>query len=79
MTLAGPRVMAPRRQLVRVLSALARDRRSAWGATLVIAGLTAAAALMAWALPPSWWPSGASYDDLGRLVRPLVRRLTRMW
>jgi hypothetical protein len=75
MTLAGPRVMAPRRQLVRVLSALARDRRSAWGATLVIAGLTAAAALTAWALPPSWWPSGASYDDLGRLVRPL----TKMW
>jgi hypothetical protein len=79
MTLAGPRVMAPRRQLVRVLSALARDRRSAWGATLVIAGLTAASAFTAWALPPSWWPSRASYDDLGRLVRPLVRLLTRMW
>jgi hypothetical protein len=72
LTLAAPRAMAPRRQLVRVLSALARGRRAAGGAALVIAGLTAAAAFVAWALPPSWWPSRVSHDDLGRLMRLLA-------
>jgi hypothetical protein len=79
MTLAAPRMMAPRRQLVRVLSALALSRRAAGGAALVIAGLTAAAAITAWGLPPSWWPSGVSYDDLRRLARPLKRLLADMW
>jgi hypothetical protein len=78
MILAGPRVMAPRRQLVRLLSALARDRRATGGAGLVIAGLAVGAAVAGWALPPYWWPLPSPDRDLGRLadlVEDLIRGL----
>ncbi len=74
-TLAGPRVMAPRRQLVRVLSALARGRGAAAGVGLAVAALAAVAVLAAWAVPPSWFPLPSPYGVLGRLadqVRPVI-------
>jgi hypothetical protein len=78
MILAGPRVMAPRRQLVRLLSALARDRRATGRAGLVIAGLAVGAAVAGWALPPYWWPLPPPDRALGRLadlVEDLIRDL----
>ena len=54
--LAGPRVMAPRRQLVRLLSAVARSRRATALAGLVIAVLAAGAVFAGWPAPPYFWP-----------------------
>ena len=68
MILAAPRVMAPRRQLVRLLSALARDRRATGRAGLVIAGLAVGAAVAGWGLPPYWWPLPSPDRALGRLA-----------
>jgi hypothetical protein len=76
MILAGPRVMAPRRQLVRLLSALARDRRSARRAGLAIAGLAVATVVAGWAVPPYWWPLPSPDRVIGRLAA-LVQRLIR--
>jgi eukaryotic-like serine/threonine-protein kinase len=78
-TLAGPGMMAPRRQLVRLLSAVAPDRRATARAALVLTGLTAAAVLAARVRPPSWWPSGQSRESLGRLARPLADLLNGLW
>jgi hypothetical protein len=65
--LAGPLMMGPRRQLVRVLSAAARDRR-----TVMITGLSAAWIALVllglmWADQPRWAPITTSYDQLGSL------------
>jgi hypothetical protein len=76
--LAGPRVMAPRRQLVRLLSAVARDRRATAHAGLLITGLAVAAAVAGWAVPPYWWPLPSPDRALGRLadlVGGLIRGL----
>jgi len=66
-TLAGPWTLAPRRQLVRLLSAVARSRRATTGAGLVIGVLTLAAVFAVWAVPPSWWPLPSPYQVFGRL------------
>jgi hypothetical protein len=66
--LAGPRVMAPRRQLVRLLSGVARSRRAAAFAGVAIAGLTAGAAFAAWASTPYFWPFSSPYRVIARLV-----------
>jgi hypothetical protein len=65
--LAGPGLRGPRRQLVRLLSAAAQDRR-----TVSIVGLGAAAAttvvlLIAWLDVPHWAPLSAPYDALDDL------------
>jgi hypothetical protein len=78
MILAGPRVMAPRRQLVRLLSALARDRRATGSAGLAIAVVAVAAGVAGWALPPYWWPLPSPDRAVGRLadlVEDLIRGL----
>lgn len=75
--LAGPRALAPRRQLVRLLSAVARDRRAATGAGLVIGVLAAAAVYAAWATSPSWWPLPSPYQAVGRLSAFVEGRIRR--
>jgi hypothetical protein len=65
--LAGLGMMGPRRQLVRLLSATAPDRR-----TVSIVGLTAVAAtvvvlLIAWVDVPHWAPLGDPYGSLDAL------------
>lgn len=65
--LAGPRAPAPRRQFVRLVSAMARGRRATAGTGLAIALLAVVAVYAAWALPPSWWPLTSPYDVIGRL------------
>jgi hypothetical protein len=67
-TLAGPRALAPRRQLVRLLSAAARSRRTTTGIGLVLGVLTLAAVFAVWATPPSWWPLPSPYGVIGRLA-----------
>ncbi|MCO6007524.1 serine/threonine protein kinase [Actinoallomurus purpureus] len=57
-TLAGPGIMAPRRQLVRLLSAVAQDRRHAASVGLFLAGVASLAAAAGWLLRPRWWPIG---------------------
>jgi hypothetical protein len=65
--LAGLGLMGPRRQLVRLLSATARDRR-----TVSVVGLGAAAAtvvvlLVAWLDVPHWAPLSAPYEAFDAL------------
>jgi predicted Ser/Thr protein kinase len=65
--MAGPALPGPRRQLVRLLSALARDR-----GTVTALGVGALAAafvtlLVAWADVPHWAPLSDPYDTLDRL------------
>ncbi|MCO5991951.1 serine/threonine-protein kinase [Actinoallomurus rhizosphaericola] len=64
-TLAGPGVMGPRRQAVRLLSALARSRAQAASVGLCLAGITALAVAAGWLLRPRWWPIG---DRAGAIV-----------
>jgi hypothetical protein len=66
--LAGPRVMAPRRQLVRLLSGVARSRRATAFAGVAIAGLAAGAAFAGWASTPYFWPFPSPYRLVGRLT-----------
>jgi hypothetical protein len=66
--LAGPRVLAPRRQLVRLLSGVARSRRATALAGLAIAGITAGAAIAGWYAPPYFWPFPSPYGVVGRLA-----------
>jgi fatty acid desaturase len=73
--LAGPRVMAPRRQLVRILSGLARSRRAIAVTGLALAVLAAGAVFAAWISTPHWWPLPSPYDLFGRLVDLVQRRL----
>jgi hypothetical protein len=68
-TLAGPGALGPRRQLVRLLSAAAGDRRRAAYASLAFGVLVAAAVYAAWSLPSSWWPLPSPRGTVGRLVR----------
>jgi hypothetical protein len=70
-TLAGPGMMAPRRQLVRLLSGLAPDRWSTARAGLVLAGIAAVAACAAWVSGPHWWPLAPPYGHVGRLAHLL--------
>jgi hypothetical protein len=71
--LAGPRMMAPRRQLVRLLSALAPGRRAVTETGLVLAVLTVMVAAGAWELAPHWWPLRAPYPVPGRWTDLLSR------
>ncbi|MDN3358856.1 serine/threonine-protein kinase [Actinomadura sp. DC4] len=73
--LAGPRVMAPRRQLVRLLSGVARTRWATAVAGVAVAGLAAGAVFAGWSSPPSFWPAPSPYPVLGRLA-DLVGDLT---
>jgi hypothetical protein len=66
--LAGPRVMAPRRQLVRLLSGVARSRRATAFAGVAIAGIAAGAAFAGWSAPPYFWPFPSPYGVVGRLT-----------
>jgi hypothetical protein len=66
--LAGPRVMAPRRQLVRLLSGAARSRRAIALAGVAVAGLLAGAAFAGWSAPPYFWPFPSPYDVITRLA-----------
>jgi hypothetical protein len=64
-TLAGPGVMGPRRQSVRLLSALAQSRAQAASVGLCLAGITALVVAAGWLLRPRWWPIG---DRAGAIV-----------
>jgi hypothetical protein len=66
--LAGPGLRAPRRQLVRLLSAVAQDRRST---TLVGAAIVFGLVLVAREArvsDPHWWPMGPPYGLLSHLT-----------
>jgi serine/threonine protein kinase len=65
--LAGPLMMGPRRQLVRVLSAAARDRRTVMITGLSAAGIALVLLGLMWADQPRWAPITTSYDQLGSL------------
>jgi hypothetical protein len=70
--LAGPGLTGPRRQLVRMLSAAAQERR-----TVSIVGLAAASAavaflLVAWLDAPHWAPLSAPYGSLDDLRGSLL-------
>jgi predicted Ser/Thr protein kinase len=63
--LAGPGVLAPRRQVVRLLSAVAQSRRHATSVGLCLAGVTSLAVAAGWLVRPRWWPIG---DRTGVIV-----------
>ncbi|MFL6054071.1 MAG: hypothetical protein ACJ72W_14310, partial [Actinoallomurus sp.] len=64
-TLAGPGVMGPRRQLVRLFSAAAQSRQHAASVGVSLAGVASLAVAAGWLLRPRWWPIG---DQAGLLV-----------
>jgi hypothetical protein len=53
---------------VRLLSAVARDRRATAYTGLVTAALTAVAIAAAVVVAPSWWPLPSPYETVGRLT-----------
>jgi hypothetical protein len=72
--LAGPRMMAPRRQLVRLLSGLAPGRLATALTALGVLALTAATGWAAWTLVPHWYPIAAPYASVHRLLNMLPGR-----
>lgn len=74
-TLAGPGMIAPRRQLVRLISALAPDRRATAIGGLGLACLAVIVLLVSWKLMPRWWPLTDPYDSL----RQATDRLREAW
>jgi predicted Ser/Thr protein kinase len=77
-TLAAPGALAPRRQLVRLLSAVAADRRRAAYAGLALGVLAAAAVYAAWWLPPSWWPLPSPRGAIARVAGLVTDRIRRL-
>ncbi|WP_433182300.1 protein kinase domain-containing protein [Actinoallomurus sp. CA-150999] len=75
--LAGPGVMAPRRQLVRLLSAVAQGRRHATAVGFFLAGVASLAGAAGWALRPRWWPIGDRADVLVHLTERISTLLHR--
>jgi len=75
MVLAAPHVMAPRRQLVRLLSGVAQSRRATALAGVAIAGLAAVAVYAGWVSAPHWWPLPSPYRVLDRLADLIRRRI----
>ncbi|GAB3984839.1 hypothetical protein GCM10029978_095700 [Actinoallomurus acanthiterrae] len=73
--LAGPGVMAPRRQLVRLLSAVAQSRRHATAVGFFLAGAASLAMAAGWALRPRWWPIGDRADVLVQLTERIAALL----
>jgi hypothetical protein len=67
MMLAAPRDMAPRRQLVRLLSGLAPNWRTTVWAGSVLAGLAAVTVSAVWVYAPHWWPLTSPYQRLGNV------------
>ncbi|MEV5754075.1 serine/threonine-protein kinase [Actinoallomurus sp. NPDC052308] len=67
-TLAGPGVMAPRRQLVRLLSAVAQRPRQAASVGLCLAGITSLAVAAGWLARPRWWPIGDRAGAIAELT-----------
>lgn len=74
-TLAAPGGLAPRRQLVRLLSAVAADRRRAAYTGLALGVLAAAAVYAAWRLPPSWWPLPSPRGTVARVADLVTGRV----
>jgi hypothetical protein len=70
-TLAGPGVMAPRRQTVRLLSALARGRTTTALAGVALALVAAVACRRLWIAEPHWWPLSLPYHRIGALAHTL--------
>jgi hypothetical protein len=76
-TLAGPGVRGPRRQTVRLLSAIARGRGATALTAVVLIPLAATAVRTAWVTGPHWWPLPSPYHVIGELIRKvpsLIRR-----
>jgi hypothetical protein len=69
--LAGPGLVGPRRQLVRLLSAAARERRVAVCTGAGVAVAAALFALAAWTADPRWSPLTAP-DDAVNLLRDVL-------
>ncbi|MGI8331112.1 protein kinase domain-containing protein [Actinomadura scrupuli] len=65
--MAGPGMMGPRRQLVRLLSATAQDRRTMTAVGLAAAAATFVVLLVAWLDVPHWVPLDDPYAAFDRL------------
>jgi predicted Ser/Thr protein kinase len=65
--LAGPGLVGPRRQLVRLVSAAARDRANALWVGTGAACTAVLAVLAAWTVDPRWSPLNAPDDTVNRL------------
>jgi hypothetical protein len=76
-TLAGPGVMAPRRQLVRLLSAVAQSRQHAASVGVFLAGAASLAVAAGWLLRPRWWPIGDRANFLVDLTHRIAALLHR--
>jgi hypothetical protein len=65
--MAGPGMMGPRRQLVRLLSATAQDRRTMSAVGLAATAATLVVLLVAWLDVPHWVPLENPYDAFDNL------------
>ncbi|GAA0329666.1 protein kinase [Actinoallomurus spadix] len=74
-TLAGPGVMGPRRQSVRLLSAAAQSRLRTASVGLCLAGITALVGAAGLLLRPRWWPIGDRAGTIVDLTDTIARLL----
>jgi Protein kinase domain len=72
-TLAGMGQLAPRRQLVRLISVVARQRSTTAMAVPVLAAVLLLAGWAAWNGHPLWWPVTNPYDHIRQLAHWAIR------